>query len=231
MGGYNISNAGTLGINSNIYLGNAALGPSSERVLLIENTFSATGIGAENTGIAVMATVEPDSHLNADQTVVGGDFHGSNTGAFNFPNVIGVRSGAMVEGSGVVENVSGVFVQNSQSAGTINEHYGIVILPPDTTGGSIVNNTALLIADQSEVSGNSFNLVSQGVDSLNIFEGAVAVQGKLALPVKDKATLQAYAPDMEGEVYYCSDCSPKKLVISTGTAAGNFAAADGGTFQ
>ncbi|PKM98771.1 MAG: hypothetical protein CVU79_01625 [Elusimicrobia bacterium HGW-Elusimicrobia-3] len=229
MGGYNISNVGTLGINSGIYMGNAALGPSSERVLLIENTFSATGIGAENTGIAVMATVEPDSHLNADQTVVGGDFHGSNAGAFNFPNVIGVRSGAMVEGAGTVENVSGVFVQNYQSAGTINEHYGVVILPPDVTGGAIVNNTALLIEDHStQGSGDNFNLLSRGADSINIFEGAVGVQGKLALPSKDRATLLGYTPEMEGEIYYCADCS-QKVVVSTGTVnAGSLATMAGG---
>ena len=45
------------------------------------------------------------------------------------------------------------------------------------------------------------------------------------------AQLLAITPGAEGSQYYCSDCTPKKIVVSTGTAAGNFAAIDGGTFQ
>ncbi len=48
---------------------------------------------------------------------------------------------------------------------------------------------------------------------------------------RTKAQLLAITPGAEGEGYYCSDCSPKKIVVSTGTVAGNFADASGGPFQ
>jgi hypothetical protein len=56
----------------------------------------------------------------------------------------------------------------------------------------------------------------------------VGVQGKLALPSKDRATLLGYTPEMEGEIYYCADCS-QKVVVSTGTVnAGSLATMAGG---
>ncbi|MGD9642338.1 MAG: beta strand repeat-containing protein [Elusimicrobiales bacterium] len=240
MGGYTISNVGTIGISSRAFVGNAALSASAEQVLLVNHSFQGTEIGGENVGIAVLASAEPESNLTGDETVVGGDFHARTSGDFNFPSVIAARAGAMIDGGGVVNTVSGVFVQNSQtaSAGTINENYGLVILPPnitDPTNSAMLKNTALLITDQSAVpldeGGNSYNLHSQGENSINLFDGAVGIGGMLSLPVRSMAELLAYTPTFEGEVYYCSDCSPKKLVISTGTAAGNFASVDGGTFQ
>ena len=233
MGGFNILNSASIAISSRVALGNSAAAFAPGGVLLVEHTFSGTEIGTENFGVAAMATVDrapADPAPSPDAAVVGGELHGSSVGSGDFPSVIGVRTGALVEGAGTIENVSGIFVQNYQSAGTINEHFGIVILPPDTVGGSIGNNTALLIADHSglTVSGDNFNLVSQGADSINIFEGAVGIQGKLALPSKTRTFLQGYTPDMEGEIYYCSDCS-QKVVVSTGTVnAGSLATMAGG---
>ena len=233
MGGYNIVNAASLSISSRVALGNSAAAPSPGGVLLVENTFAGTEIGTENFGVAAMATVDrapADPAPSPEAAVVGGELHGSSVGSGDFPSVIGVRTGTLVEGAGTIENVSGIFVQNYQSAGTINEHYGIVIIPPDTVGGTIGNNTALLIADHSAmtVSGSNFNLVSQGADSINIFEGAVGVGNKLGLPSKTRAFLQAYTPDMEGEIYYCADCS-QKVVVSTGTVnAGSLSNMAGG---
>lgn len=48
---------------------------------------------------------------------------------------------------------------------------------------------------------------------------------------KTIAQLQVIVPGAKGDSYFCSDCSPAKLVVSTGTAAGNFADAVGGTFK
>ena len=58
----------------------------------------------------------------------------------------------------------------------------------------------------------------------------IDIVGGLGLYPRTKAQLLAITPT-EGEEYYCSDCSPKKVVVSTGTAAGNFADATGGTFK
>lgn len=43
--------------------------------------------------------------------------------------------------------------------------------------------------------------------------------------------LQATVPTDQGQTYFCTTCSPLKLVVSTGTAIGNFADAAGGVFK
>jgi hypothetical protein len=45
------------------------------------------------------------------------------------------------------------------------------------------------------------------------------------------AELRAITPTAMGEVYFCTDCAPPKVVVSTGTALRNFADALGGQFQ
>jgi len=45
------------------------------------------------------------------------------------------------------------------------------------------------------------------------------------------ATLITKVPSAVGQSVYCSDCSPKKLLVSTGTSAGNWADPAGGTFK
>lgn len=55
--------------------------------------------------------------------------------------------------------------------------------------------------------------------------------GQLGLYSRSMAQLLLIVPTAEGQLYYCNTCSPNKVVVSTGTAAGNFAAVDGGVFQ
>jgi hypothetical protein len=45
------------------------------------------------------------------------------------------------------------------------------------------------------------------------------------------AELRAITPTAKGEVYFCTNCSPPKVVVSTGTAQREFADALGGQFQ
>ncbi len=47
---------------------------------------------------------------------------------------------------------------------------------------------------------------------------------------KTRAQLLAYTPSSEGELWYCSDCSPKKLAVSVGTTRGSFLTCDGSAF-
>lgn len=84
---------------------------------------------------------------------------------------------------------------------------------------------------------------SNGEDIADINDGGIKdngylkVVGLLTLSAgvdhtsKTIAQLQAIVPTASGETYYCSDCSPKKLVVSTGTSAGNFADAVGAVFK
>ena len=60
---------------------------------------------------------------------------------------------------------------------------------------------------------------------------AASVSGYFQFASKTAAQLVATVPTAAGQAYFCSDCSPAKIVVSTGTAAGNFAAADGGAFE
>ena len=57
-----------------------------------------------------------------------------------------------------------------------------------------------------------------------------AIAGPIKLFSVNMATLLTLNPGV-GRIYYCNDCNPKKVVVSTGTSAGNFAAIDGGTFE
>lgn len=55
--------------------------------------------------------------------------------------------------------------------------------------------------------------------------------GRVGLYSRTIAQLQAITPTAVGQMYYCNNCSPLKAVVSTGTSAGNFADAAGGTFK
>ncbi len=54
--------------------------------------------------------------------------------------------------------------------------------------------------------------------------------GAMRLYSRNMAQLLGITPAV-GDVYYCSDCSPAKVVVATGTSSGNFADATGGTFK
>jgi hypothetical protein len=45
--------------------------------------------------------------------------------------------------------------------------------------------------------------------------------GKLGLAVKTKAELALITPAV-GDVYFCSDTTPARIAVATGTSAGNF---------
>ena len=61
--------------------------------------------------------------------------------------------------------------------------------------------------------------------------GSVTASGPIRSYSRTIAQLVAYSPITTGEQFYCSNCSPAKIVVSTGTSASNFADAVGGTFK
>lgn len=61
--------------------------------------------------------------------------------------------------------------------------------------------------------------------------GLPTFQGGFRVGSKTIAQLLAYTPSGLYEVWACSNCSPVKLVFSTGTASGNFADLTGGAFK
>lgn len=61
--------------------------------------------------------------------------------------------------------------------------------------------------------------------------GAIRADGGMGLYSRTMAQLLGVAPDAVGIQYFCNNCIPPKTVVSTGTSAGNFASAVGGTFE
>ena len=58
----------------------------------------------------------------------------------------------------------------------------------------------------------------------------IATSGAVRLVLKTKAELRAITP-VDGDIYKCSDCSPKKIALSTGGAVGMFGDALGAQLQ
>ncbi|MDD2804870.1 MAG: hypothetical protein PHV33_04890 [Elusimicrobiales bacterium] len=233
LGNFGITNVNTVSVSSRIAAGSMA-GPSPQVVSMIMHQVENQDIATDfpNEGVGVFVIVDPTSNKTGAEMVIGGDFiAGTTFSGSDFPKVLGVRATALKQGAGNLNSAYGVFVQNNQSDGVIRNNYGVYVDTPVFTGGTMQTNTGLYIADQSvSGAGTSRNILSKGANSINEFEGTV-LAGKLRLPSKTLAQLQALVPVVEGEAYYCSNCSPKKIVVSTGTAAGNFADAAGGTFK
>lgn len=96
-------------------------------------------------------------------------------------------------------------------------------------------NTTAVVRATSTTTGHAVLLVEDvtGTDLLTVQAAGtiIASAGPYRLYSRSKAQLQAIVPGAVGESYYCSDCSPKKNVVSTGTSAGNFADPAGGEFK
>lgn len=62
-------------------------------------------------------------------------------------------------------------------------------------------------------------------------QATLDVAGGIGSYSRSMAQLLAITPLQVGVQYFCNNCSPAKMVVSTGTSAGNFADIMGGTFQ
>lgn len=97
--------------------------------------------------------------------------------------------------------------------------------------GDLIMGCRSTTADSAPPIGFRLNSNSNGVFNYGVTAGTVTVNaGALNLYSRSIAQLQAIVP-VAGDTYYCLDCSPKKIVVATGTSAGNFADAVGGTFK
>lgn len=73
--------------------------------------------------------------------------------------------------------------------------------------------------------------VDGGSDYLTVHSTGTVAAGYLQRQSRTIAQLLAITPSAAGQEYYCSNCSPAKLVVSTGTSAGNFADPAGAAFK
>ena len=192
-----------------------------------------------NIGVFGVSLVNPSEVKTGIQSVIGGFFRGgigipppATPNAISFNTLTGLRAGAWANTSGTVQDAYGLYVQNEQTAGTVLNNYGIYVALPIVVG-THPNIFGLYIADHTGVGATlDYNIYSAGDTSINQFDGKVRVGKELRLPYKTKAELKTgTAPVAEGEIYYCSDCVPKKIAVSTGTSVGQFADAMGGTIN
>lgn len=132
-------------------------------------------------------------------------------------------------------------IDHADSLAELNAQIGANIADGPHTAGDFANggeaggaNRSLGNTDAFSLSFLTSNLARIVLSAAgNITLGLIEVRtsGGLRLYSRTISQLQAIVPEAEGEQFYCSDCSPKKVVISTGTSAGNFAGTDGGDFR
>lgn len=101
---------------------------------------------------------------------------------------------------------------------------GVLAIGNTITGGAGLTVTYGTITSTLTVSGTSTMAAAT-------FSGAVTLSAQALLYSRTVAQLAALAPGAAGGVAYCSNCSPPKVVVGTGTAAGNWADAVGATFK
>ncbi|TBR19280.1 hypothetical protein EPO15_14425 [bacterium] len=95
------------------------------------------------------------------------------------------------------------------------------------------NLTCAAIADADVPDTITVNATAVAAGSLPTTVVAQTVQAAGATRLFSRSIVQllAITPTAVGEIYYCNDCAPLKVVVSTATGLGNFAAIDGGNFQ
>jgi len=175
--------ARTAAIDSGLAVGNWS-GVSTNILATVMGIFPEADIDPFlNVGVVSMGLVNPAGHKGGSEMAIGGFFRGgigepppTAPNAYNFPTLIGVRTGAWANTSGIVQNSYGLYVQNEQSAGTVTNNYGIIVEAPNLTGGAITSNYGLYVKNQTGF-GTGYNIYSEGASSTNRFEGSVEVGG------------------------------------------------------
>jgi len=134
---------------------------------------------------------------------------------------------------------TGVLVKDASiallSAAKVSGLLGSATLPAanvssgDLGTGVLVKDDSIATLTASKVSGSlsAATLPTVGVEAGNLGSGvkaSAAYSGVISY-------WQALAPGILGYFGYCSDCVPPKAIISTGTAAGQFADFAGGEFK
>ena len=120
---------------------------------------------------------------------------------------------------------------------TINGTDNVTWTSVNKSGSSLANLATRAISDTTgtlavDRGGTGQTTASAALSALGgVAKSGDTMTGPLGLYSRSMAELLGITPTAKGQLYYCSTCSPEKVVVSTGTAAGNFAAADGGPFQ
>ncbi|MEA3307317.1 MAG: hypothetical protein U9Q34_05995, partial [Elusimicrobiota bacterium] len=101
------------------------------------------------------------------------------------------------------------------------------------TGDLTLSGSTLTVTGNAFSVGTSTFVVESGSVGIGVAAPleTLEVGGGIAHYSRTMAQLLSITPSQAGVTYFCSDCSPAKMVVSTGTAAGNFADIMGGVFE
>lgn len=133
----------------------------------------------------------------------------------------GVQIIARGSGNASSSDVQGHIQVGGTASGSMRLEYGGLGVSEGYISNSYDNGSA-------NDAGLSFRIRTAGTA---ITAMRAASNGGVSFYSRSIVQLMAIAPDAVGTQFYCNNCSPTKMVVSTGTAAGNFAAIDGGAFQ
>lgn len=209
--------AGAVTVNGTLDVsGHGAFGPTGAvnrfgpTVIDIGEVFTNLAVGVDQYGIQMYTILNPA--VNATDDFVGVSAYLETAGSNDFEGLFPLLGWIYHAGSGEIAtafnnqilttNIGGGHIVSSasfyaglwnQAGSTIGTHRGIWVDFPDGSPAGITLNYGILISDQTGPV-TSYNLYSAGVNSLNVFEGAVAVKdeaygagwnGSLQVPTKN----------------------------------------------
>ena len=216
-----------------------------------ENSGNASGGGAGGTGGSGTASFRAPggpggagpNENGSDGAQMPSNFGGSSLlggGAYPNGNLTGNNALANTGGGGV--GGTGTFGGGGGGGG--GEYVELIINNPTTVGYAYSVSTGAAGGTSVGATGGNggsgviiideyYSPVTFGaqVNSTNTWTAPQAFQAAVQFDSVSISTLLGITPTAVGQMYYCNNCSPLKAVISTGTAAGNFATPDGGQFK
>lgn len=151
-----------------------------------------------------------------------------------------IARGGTIKTYFVVPSAGGQFITGSAQDDTIirSESAGLVLNIAGTQASSVKLSNAgnLIVGSMNNATSNlqvvgNFAYGSGATISSGTTTGRLQMGAGLGAWPRTIAQLQGISPEVAGDMFYCSNCSPAKIVVATGTSAGNFADAIGGEFK
>lgn len=223
---------GTTTANNSLTVANSgvngvAIDLRSDDTNLNGNAFSAARLLADFSSTSYtdsrlyLQTATGDNAWKTGLTVKDGNV-GIGTTTPSYPLTLGVAGNVFG-----VENTASFWAKNS---GAVSEMWmrprgndNVMYTNFGSAGWNVRNNSSASVMFMKD-SGNVGINVTDPSETLE-------VAGGIASYSRTMAQLLAIPPSQVGVQYFCNNCTPAKMVVSTGTAAGNFADIMGGTFQ
>jgi hypothetical protein len=191
------------------------------------------------------ATVTTNANLTGNVTSVGNAttiasipaVSGANLTSLTAANISAGTAGINISGNAATVTTNANLTGNVTSVGNATTIASI----PAVSGANLTNLTAANISAGTagiNISGNAATataVAATGVTAGSLPTTVIAQTLQAATPTRlfSRLTteLTLIVPAL-GDMYYCSNCAlTSRVVVATGTSAGNFAAIDGGNFQ